>query len=920
MQEEKEVSSNCSQTFENLLGQIKKRNNDSLKTSFLLLMRDTIYNTAAGGNYKKTYKLLFELIELYNKLDLNQEIIEQLGSSDNDINYDIKGINISALLQSFIVSCEAWEEKTHVSVVAWEMIPKELKFKEILISGIITAVYYKNNAIAKTLLSKLLETKGGKFHLTKTEKNILAKCAFFCDDNKNLKSILYEGADPNFKFAGKKGTTLLMCAAKRNQVDLVETLILKGVRITDRNKYGETALDIADKAGHSEVVRVILKPYFLNKKYEQYATELTDALCLYVQHPDIESVNIELLKTLLSNIDKSKIFETLLVSLKINDKFYKKQNLSNKAKMSRGIINSFLKVFVSRSKKRVHDYYKSEVNDTKGGKESLEKFTSNDDELNIKNIMKCLFCNPVSKYYERYYILFIWYIAKSLPTQGELKFSKKNLHVTIKDVVKKHILKPYLGIEVFCCKDKNLDNFINVIIDEVVKLYDSGKVEQAEKILSILETVCGEFTDNCGDLLLTDENLILQADKIHTQLIDAYLKDEATDVVNYFSPIKKLKEQIRHLNDAILRNDLKGLELAIRTLKLNNTISEQSRKSLFVEALEKEESKDTKNWPVIIRLIHALGQWDDKFNSFIKVKPELALLAACLSKNSSLSESKVHFDQLVGENLLAIDSDEKLALYSRQTYQQSITYSKLPKYIVGSCTPNSIKEYVSSNANNNELLYLIATVLNVSKNSFYCMCNGFNLTATLNAMIDSSNDKVVIYYKLSCIASICNYQHLAASLLEIAPKLQEQDEFSYTPSHYANITKLVDLVGRDEARKDGRLEEPERKMLIQRREELTDQIHIINEALSQNGWKSWGLFKDYYNSQLDIKYAKVKAIELLLDGTSATTLGQRFNTIKGEGAYKLSRQGLFSGGKTGRLFAQIEQKIQLSSAKVLAHS
>jgi len=49
-------------------------------------------------------------------------------------------------------------------------------------------------------------------------------------------------------------TTALMCAAKQGQVEVVEALVNAGADAGMTNKKGESALTIAEEAGHTEVV------------------------------------------------------------------------------------------------------------------------------------------------------------------------------------------------------------------------------------------------------------------------------------------------------------------------------------------------------------------------------------------------------------------------------------------------------------------------------------------------------------------------------------------------------------------------------------------------------------------------------------------------------------------------------------------
>ncbi len=70
--------------------------------------------------------------------------------------------------------------------------------------------------------------------------------------------VLYEQTNFDLNTQGKTGNSLLMFAARWNQLAIVQYLLSHGADLTATNAQGETALAIARKQGNQSVVELLL--------------------------------------------------------------------------------------------------------------------------------------------------------------------------------------------------------------------------------------------------------------------------------------------------------------------------------------------------------------------------------------------------------------------------------------------------------------------------------------------------------------------------------------------------------------------------------------------------------------------------------------------------------------------------------------
>ena len=83
--------------------------------------------------------------------------------------------------------------------------------------------------------------------------------AIYSRNRESVKASLDKGATVNvrirLKTKGSRGWTPLMVAAQIGDVSIVEMILRYGPDIDARNKEGDAARDIAQKAGHSDIVK-----------------------------------------------------------------------------------------------------------------------------------------------------------------------------------------------------------------------------------------------------------------------------------------------------------------------------------------------------------------------------------------------------------------------------------------------------------------------------------------------------------------------------------------------------------------------------------------------------------------------------------------------------------------------------------------
>ena len=74
-----------------------------------------------------------------------------------------------------------------------------------------------------------------------------------------VKILLAEGAKINIQEARDRGMTALMGAAAGGHAEIVKLLIVNGADVKVKNLYRETALTLAQKHGHSQIVQMLRK-------------------------------------------------------------------------------------------------------------------------------------------------------------------------------------------------------------------------------------------------------------------------------------------------------------------------------------------------------------------------------------------------------------------------------------------------------------------------------------------------------------------------------------------------------------------------------------------------------------------------------------------------------------------------------------
>src|SRR5688572_7972638 len=79
--------------------------------------------------------------------------------------------------------------------------------------------------------------------------------AVFSGDEKAVRRLLDEGANPNLVFAD---TTPLQLAAEKGRAQLAELLIARGAKIDARDVGGDSPLAWAAANGHDDVVRLLV--------------------------------------------------------------------------------------------------------------------------------------------------------------------------------------------------------------------------------------------------------------------------------------------------------------------------------------------------------------------------------------------------------------------------------------------------------------------------------------------------------------------------------------------------------------------------------------------------------------------------------------------------------------------------------------
>ena len=110
-------------------------------------------------------------------------------------------------------------------------------------------------------MMKLLLDKGADVNAQDKAGESVLMAAINAGRAERVRFLLEKGADVNAK-AGPKavfGMTALMSAAHWGQVDVVKMLLVKGADVNAKGYRGETALTIASKNKHQEVVELLKK-------------------------------------------------------------------------------------------------------------------------------------------------------------------------------------------------------------------------------------------------------------------------------------------------------------------------------------------------------------------------------------------------------------------------------------------------------------------------------------------------------------------------------------------------------------------------------------------------------------------------------------------------------------------------------------
>lgn len=75
--------------------------------------------------------------------------------------------------------------------------------------------------------------------------------------NSNIAQLLFEKTTVPIDFAGQTGNTALIFASMFGNAATVEYLLHKGADVTVKNALGETALNLALKNGHRDIVLLL---------------------------------------------------------------------------------------------------------------------------------------------------------------------------------------------------------------------------------------------------------------------------------------------------------------------------------------------------------------------------------------------------------------------------------------------------------------------------------------------------------------------------------------------------------------------------------------------------------------------------------------------------------------------------------------
>lgn len=118
-----------------------------------------------------------------------------------------------------------------------------------------TALMYAAARDYSDIVNTLLE-KGGEVNSQDKEGNSALRLSILKGQTSTVKTLLDKEADPN-EIGGKYKNTPLMEAAWRGYPSIVRALLEKGADPEIKGKDGRTALELAMKRGHEEIVQLL---------------------------------------------------------------------------------------------------------------------------------------------------------------------------------------------------------------------------------------------------------------------------------------------------------------------------------------------------------------------------------------------------------------------------------------------------------------------------------------------------------------------------------------------------------------------------------------------------------------------------------------------------------------------------------------
>ncbi|MDX2083667.1 MAG: ankyrin repeat domain-containing protein, partial [Rickettsiales bacterium] len=157
-------------------------------------------------------------------------------------------------------------------------------------SLLITAIENNNTECAEILLKKIAFNESIKVFALDTAFR-LGKLEFFkmIDDNSSSSSAIDQGKkmindsimsklNESMKYANQEGNTIFLIAARDGYSNLINLLIRNGAIIDTKNKEGDTALTLAVKNDHDEIVETILREiinedFTYEDKYKEFISE-----------------------------------------------------------------------------------------------------------------------------------------------------------------------------------------------------------------------------------------------------------------------------------------------------------------------------------------------------------------------------------------------------------------------------------------------------------------------------------------------------------------------------------------------------------------------------------------------------------------------------------------------------------------------